>query len=111
MKYKNISGTNKWIVCQSVKQLIPPDGIVNLSHTDIRHAGSAMRFFESVHKAQEIADDLFRRQSEKFNRQIPEKVNGTKSEVKPEVKPEESAEQHVISEVAEDVVSHIIEDD
>lgn len=61
MKYKNITDRPRNVVCSSVKQLIQPGGVVNLSKTDIRHAGGAMRFFESIYKAQEIADDLFRR--------------------------------------------------
>jgi len=59
--YKNISGKQQYITAASVKQLIPPDGIINLSPCDIRHAGSNIRNFESVLKAQEMADFLFLR--------------------------------------------------
>jgi len=61
MEYKNISNRNQYIVSGSVKQLIPPGKIVSLSMTDIRHAGSNIRHFESVLKAQEMADYLFQR--------------------------------------------------
>jgi len=61
MEYKNISNKDQYIVCASVKQLVPPGGIVILSATDIRHAGSNIRHFESVIKAQEIGDLIFRR--------------------------------------------------
>jgi len=61
MLYKNITDKSRYVVCSSVKQLIPPGGIVGLSVTDIRHAGGSMRFFESVYKSQEVIDDLFRR--------------------------------------------------
>lgn len=61
MLYKNISDRNQYIVSSSVKQLVPPGGVINLSQTDLRHAGSNIRNFESVYKAQEIVDELFRR--------------------------------------------------
>ena len=61
MEYKNITENNQYIVASSVKQLVPPGGIINLSATDLRHAGSNIRNFESVLKAQEVADFLFQR--------------------------------------------------
>jgi hypothetical protein len=67
MEYKNISDKSQYIVSGSIKQLIPPEGVVNLSATDIRHAGSNIRNFESVLKAQEMADYLFKRSVRKQN--------------------------------------------
>jgi len=61
MEYRNITEKSQYIVAASVKQLIPPGGIVNLSATDLRHAGSNMRSFESILKAQEMADFLLQR--------------------------------------------------
>ncbi len=64
MLYKNISEKNQYIVSSSIKQLVLPGEVINLSQTDLRHAGSNIRNFESVYKAQEIADDIFRRSIE-----------------------------------------------
>jgi len=108
MQYKNITDRNRWVVCSSVKQLIPPGGIVNLSHTDIRHAGGAMRFFESVHKAQEIADDLFKRSAEsrgKNNNHVkplvaPEPVAIPEKDIQPTPKPV----PNIAEEVSKDIV-------
>lgn len=75
MIYKNITEKSQYIVASSVKQLIPPGGTINLSISDIRHAGSNIRSFESVYKATEIVNDLFFRatkKDEKFSVKEPE---------------------------------------
>ena len=64
MDYRNISDKAQLIVVNSVKTSIPSGSVVNLEPNDIRHSGSNIRHFESVHKAQEIVDDLFRRKVE-----------------------------------------------
>ena len=61
MLYKNISETNQYIVSSSVKQLVAPGHVINLSQSDLRHSGSNIRNFESVYKAQEIVDAAFLR--------------------------------------------------
>ena len=74
MLYKNISDKSQYVVCGSVRQLIASGTVINLSQTDIRHAGSSMRFFESVYKSQEVVDDLFRRSRGVVEKSIIEPV-------------------------------------
>ena len=65
MLYKNITNKSQYIVAASVKQLIPPGEVINLSLCDIRHAGSNIRNFESILKAQEMSDFLLDRSAHK----------------------------------------------
>lgn len=49
--YKNISPKAQYIVSSMAKVLVEPGSTVELSTRDMNHAGSALRFFESVEKA------------------------------------------------------------
>ena len=87
-----------YVVCGSVKQLIQPGVTVNLSQSDIRHAGSSMRFFESVYKSQEIVNDLLRRKG----------IDVSPKEA-PVAVEKEAVESPIVKEVSKDIEEAALE--
>jgi hypothetical protein len=93
MLYKNISDTPVWILCNSMKTLVCPGEVINLSIPDINHSGSTMRFFESLAKHQVVKTNGWDMAEKLKKDPIAQKIND-------ENMPELTIEKNLLSDKA-----------